>query len=167
MSGDALLRTLQQVLECERPDEEIFATLCTMDLSADRRHADLCLAGHPSPLLLRHGRTADLLPYEHGGPALGLLPESRWSPMRVDLGGPEDAWSLMLYTDGLIEGRVGAGTARLGTEGMVELVERGLRADLGGEDLLDATLTEARRLNSGELTDDVAVILLEHAAARA
>ncbi len=161
LSGDALLRTLQQVLECERPDEEIFATLCTVDISPDRRRAGLCLAGHPAPLLMRDGRTAELLPYEQGGPALGLLPESHWSPLEVELGGPGEPWSLMLYTDGLIEGRIGQGNARLGTDGMIELVEHRRREGLGGEDLLDATVTEARQLNGGELTDDVAVILLE------
>ncbi len=51
----------------------------------------------------------------------------------------------MLYTDGLIEGRTGKGTARLGTDGMIEMVEHHLREGLGGEDLLDATVTEVRR----------------------
>jgi serine phosphatase RsbU (regulator of sigma subunit) len=137
-----------------------------VDIAPDGRHAGLCLAGHPAPLLLRSGRTAELLPYDQAGPALGLLPESRWSPLRVGLGDGATPWSLMLYTDGLIEGRVGEGTARLGTDGMIELVERHRQAGLGGEDLLDATLTEARALNGGELTDDVAVVLLEQAATR-
>ncbi len=162
LSGDALLRTLQQVLECERPDDEIFATLCTLDIAPDGRHGALCLAGHPAPLLVRDGRTAELLPYAEGGPALGLLPESRWHPMRVELGARGEGWSVMLYTDGLIEGRIGRGNVRLGTEGMIALVEQRLLDGLAGEELLDATVTEARRLNGGELTDDVAVILLEH-----
>lgn len=165
LSGDPLLRTLQRVLECERPDEEIFATLCTVDIDPGGRGAGLCLAGHPSPLLLRGDRTVEPLPYEQGGPALGLLPESRWTPIRVDLGAAGEPWSLMLYTDGLIEGRIGRGTERLGTDGIIGLVEERLRGGLGGEDLLAATVTEARRLNGGELTDDVAVMLLEHTGA--
>ncbi|MDI5963661.1 PP2C family protein-serine/threonine phosphatase [Streptomyces sp. SL13] len=168
LSGDPLLRTLQQVLECERPDDEIFATLSTVDIAPDGRHAVLWLAGHPAPLVLRGTGTGDvtvdMLPYEQGGPALGLLPEARWTPVPVRLGEPGEAWSLLLYTDGLIEGRTGEGNARLGTEGMTAIVERHLREGLGGEDLLDATLADARRLNGGELTDDVAVILLEHRA---
>lgn len=49
LCGDDLLNTLQQVLEHERTNDEIFATLCTVDISPDGRHAGLCLAGHPSP----------------------------------------------------------------------------------------------------------------------
>ncbi|MEU2392417.1 fused response regulator/phosphatase [Streptomyces sp. NPDC007369] len=157
LCGDDLLATLQEVLEVERPCEEIFATLCTVDISPDGRRAGLCLAGHPAPLVSRPGRPAQLLPYENSGPALGLLPKARWPRRQVELGG---AWSLMLYTDGLIEGRVGDGRERLGQDGMVEMINRHLERGLSGEALLEASVTEARRLNGGELTDDVAVVLL-------
>ncbi|MFD7548594.1 PP2C family protein-serine/threonine phosphatase [Streptomyces sp. NPDC059816] len=158
LCGDELLSTLQQVLEHERADEEIFATLCTVDIAPDGRHAGLCLAGHPAPLVVRPGRLAELLPYESGGPALGLLPRARWPRRQVDLGG---TWSLMLYTDGLIEGRIGAGNQRLGQDGMVELVRRQLADGRRGEELLEATVNEVRDLNGGDLTDDVAVVLLD------
>ncbi|MEU2156570.1 fused response regulator/phosphatase [Streptomyces sp. NPDC019396] len=158
LCGDELLSTLQQVLEHERESEEIFATLCTVDIAPDGRRAGLCLAGHPSPLIARRGQAARLLPYENGGPALGLLPNARWPRRQVELGG---AWSLMMYTDGLIEGRTSPGGDRLGQEGMVEMVNRGLDAGLRGEALLDATVTEVRELNGGDLTDDLAVLLLD------
>ncbi|GAA3843702.1 fused response regulator/phosphatase [Streptomyces coacervatus] len=162
LCGDELLGTLQQVLEHERSDDEIFATLCTVDISPDGRRAGLCLAGHPSPLVARPGRTAELLPYENNGPALGLLPGARWPRMQVELG---REWSLMLYTDGLIEGRIGAGRLeRLGQDGMVEMVRRQLAAGLRGEALLRAAVNEVRELNGGELTDDVAVLLLDREA---
>ncbi|MGW2722137.1 PP2C family protein-serine/threonine phosphatase [Streptomyces sp. NPDC001492] len=159
LCGDELLGTLQQVLEHERSDDEIFATLCTVDISPDGRRAGLCLAGHPSPLIARPGRTAELLPYDNNGPALGLLPGARWPRMQVELG---REWSLMLYTDGLIEGRIGEGRLeRLGQDGMVEMVRRQLAAGLRGEALLRAAVNEVRELNGGELTDDVAVLLLD------
>ncbi|MGW7436120.1 PP2C family protein-serine/threonine phosphatase [Streptomyces sp. NPDC054849] len=157
LCGDDLLATLQEVLEVERPCEEIFATLCTVDIAPDGRRAGLCLAGHPAPLISRPGRPARLLPYENSGPALGLLPRARWPRRQVELGG---SWSLMLYTDGLIEGRIGEGKERLGQDGMVEMINRHLGRGLSGEALLEASVTEARRLNGGELTDDVAVVLL-------
>ncbi|MFJ4779436.1 PP2C family protein-serine/threonine phosphatase [Streptomyces sp. NPDC088762] len=157
LCGDDLLSTLQEVLEVERPCDEIFATLCTVDISPDGRRAGLCLAGHPAPLISRPGRPAQLLPYENSGPALGLLPRARWPRRQVELGG---TWSLMLYTDGLIEGRIGEGRERLGQDGMVEMINRHLDRGLSGEGLLEASVTEARRLNGGELTDDVAVVLL-------
>ncbi|MFG2879942.1 PP2C family protein-serine/threonine phosphatase [Streptomyces sp. NPDC048337] len=160
LCGDDLLATLQEVLEVERPCDEIFATLCTVDISPDGRRAGLCLAGHPAPLISRPGRPARLLPYENSGPALGLLPKARWPRRQVELGG---TWSLMLYTDGLIEGRIGEGKERLGQDGMVEMINRHLDRGLSGEGLLEASVTEARRLNGGELTDDVAVVLLSRA----
>ncbi|MCY0921042.1 PP2C family protein-serine/threonine phosphatase [Streptomyces sp. H27-H5] len=160
LCGDDLLATLQEVLEVERPCEEIFATLCTVDIAPDGRRAGLCLAGHPAPLISRPGRAARLLPYENSGPALGLLPKARWPRRQVELGG---TWSLMLYTDGLIEGKIGAGKERLGQDGMVEMINRHLDQGLSGESLLEASVTEARRLNGGELTDDVAVVLLSRA----
>ncbi|WP_328554767.1 MULTISPECIES: PP2C family protein-serine/threonine phosphatase [unclassified Streptomyces] len=160
LCGDELLSTLQQVLEHERENDEIFATLCTVDIAPDGRRAGLCLAGHPSPLIARPGRPAELLPYENNGPALGLLPNARWPRMQVELGA---AWSLMLYTDGLIEGHTGVGKERLGLDGMVEMVRRQLAQGLQGEELLRAAVNEARELNGGELADDVAVLLLDRA----
>lgn len=161
LCGDELLGTLQQVLEHERSDDEIFATLCAVDISPDGRRAGLCLAGHPSPLLSRPGEPARLLPYDNNGPALGLLPGARWPRMQVELGAE---WSLMLYTDGLIEGHVGEGRERLGQDGMVEMVRRQLAEGLAGEELLRATVNEVRELNGGELADDVAVVLLDRTA---
>ncbi|MFJ8107533.1 PP2C family protein-serine/threonine phosphatase [Streptomyces sp. NPDC096132] len=159
LCGDELLGTLQQVLEHERDDDEIFATLCTVDISPDGRRAGLCLAGHPAPLIAGPGRPARLLPQENNGPALGLVPGARWPRMQVELGAE---WSLMLYTDGLIEGRVGAGRMeRLGQDGMVEMIRRQLSEGLSGEELLRAAVSEVRELNGGELTDDVAVVLLD------
>ncbi|MGQ4370221.1 PP2C family protein-serine/threonine phosphatase [Streptomyces violaceoruber] len=161
LCGDELLGTLQQVLEHERSDDEIFATLCAVDISPDGRRAGLCLAGHPSPLLSRPGTPARLLPYDNNGPALGLLPGARWPRMQVELGAE---WSLMLYTDGLIEGHVGGGRERLGQDGMVELVRRQRAEGLTGEELLRATVNEVRELNGGELADDLAVVLLDRTA---
>ncbi|WP_405960919.1 SpoIIE family protein phosphatase [Streptomyces sp. NBC_00024] len=163
LCGDELLSTLQRVLEHERESDEIFATLCTVDIAPDGRRAGLCLAGHPSPLIARHGQgrttpPAELLPYDNGGPALGLLPNARWPRTQIELGA---AWSLMLYTDGLIEGRIGEGKERLGQDGMVAMVRRQLAEGLRGEDLLRAAVNEVRDLNGGELTDDVAVLLLD------
>jgi len=171
LCGDALLGTLQQVLEHERENDEIFATVCTVDIAPDGRSAGLCLAGHPAPLLVRpasaHSGLADspvaaeLLPYDNNGPALGLLPGARWPRTQVQLGAE---WALMLYTDGMIEGHIGEGRERLGQDGMVALIRRQLAQGLRGEKLLRAAVREVRALNGGELTDDLAVLLLERGA---
>ena len=52
----------------------------------------------------------------------------RWTAHELAL--PE-RWSLLLYTDGLIEGRTGVGSARLGGEGLAAMV-RGLDVDTPG-----------------------------------
>jgi serine phosphatase RsbU (regulator of sigma subunit) len=69
----------------------------------------------------------------------------------------------MLYTDGLIEGKVGDTGERLGQDGMVEMIRRQLSEGLRGEALLRTAVNEVRNLNGGELTDDVAVLLLDRA----
>ncbi|MGD9484510.1 SpoIIE family protein phosphatase [Streptomyces sp. TRM70308] len=159
LCGDELLATLQRVLEHERDSDELFATLCMVDIAPDGRRAGVCLAGHPAPLVARPDAAPRLLPQTGAGPALGLLPRARWARTGVELGG---AWSLMLYTDGLIEGRTAAHSReRLGQEGMLRLVGRGLAAGATGEALLDTVLADARDLNGEELADDVAVVLLD------
>ena len=94
--------------------------------------------------------------YAHG-PALGLLPGAEWPTTEIDLG---ESWALMLYTDGLIEGRVGEGPERLGTGGLVELARRAGARGASGRALIDELVTEVERLNGDALTDDLAVLLL-------
>ena len=164
LCGDELLATLQQVLEHERPTRRS-SRRSAPSTSPPTAAARACASpGHPAPLIARPGRPAQLLPYEDSGPALGLLPHARWPRRQVELGG---AWSLMLYTDGLIEGRVGeggaaAGPGRHGARWSAASWPRGC----GGEELLEAAVNEVRELNGGELTDDVAVLLLDRDEAR-
>jgi serine phosphatase RsbU (regulator of sigma subunit) len=77
----------------------------------------------------------------------------------VDLGG---RWTVVLYTDGLIEGRIGAGPERLGSEGLIS----GIKAAAGlvppVEQLLDGMISRAQELNGGDLDDDLAVLALDY-----
>jgi serine phosphatase RsbU (regulator of sigma subunit) len=129
-----------------------------VDIAPDGRSAEVRLAGHPAPLLARSGEPAQLMSYERGGPALGLLPGGRWPSLRVELG---DAWHVIIYTDGLIEGRVAAGSSRrLGEYGMAAIVNEALAEGLTCDALTEATLARVEGLNGGDLADDVAVLLL-------
>ncbi|MFG3226515.1 SpoIIE family protein phosphatase [Kitasatospora sp. NPDC048194] len=176
LTGEALLTTLQHVLEHERRSDEIFATLCMLVIepgaadgdpgspgapAADER-ARLYLAGHPAPLLLGRDHAPLSLPADHAGPALGLLPchdgQAAWPAHEFDL---RAGWRLLLYTDGLIEGRVGAGSRRLGQDGLADLVADHQSAGLTRGRLVDSVIAEVEELNGGALTDDVAVLLLE------
>ncbi len=239
LTGQALLTTLQHVLEHERRSDEIFATLCMLVIApsetpdrttathgratGDGRRgngageaagagasaapappslsvvpqlpagpavgpvsagrvsavaklsavpqppaargpelAELYLAGHPAPLLLSPNERPAVLPAEETGPALGLLscddPGASWPPYRLEL---PPGWSLLLYTDGLIEGRIGAGSRRLGQDGLVGLIGDHQSHGLSRGRLVDSAIAEVEELNGGALTDDVAVLLLE------
>jgi serine phosphatase RsbU (regulator of sigma subunit) len=154
-----LLATLQQVLVHERLSGDVFATACTLTVAPDRRSAVLRVAGHPLPVLV-DGADAAELPGPPSRPPLGIgAPASAWPGVPIAL--PE-RWELLLYTDGLIEGRVGAGTERLGSERLVDLVRERAAAGPGetGAELIARLIDTARRLNGGDLTDDVAVLLL-------
>ncbi|MGP4023841.1 PP2C family protein-serine/threonine phosphatase [Actinomadura sp. 3N407] len=167
-TGDQLLGTLDTVLGHERRSEEIFTTLCMITIAPSRRTARMHLAGHPAPLLFREspgeggsgdaaGREVTALPEYAHGPALGLVPGAEWPTTEIDLG---ESWSLMLYTDGLIEGKVGAGSDRLGTDGLVDLARAARGGGATGRSLIDELVTEVERLNGDALTDDLAVLLL-------
>ncbi|TYK49241.1 SpoIIE family protein phosphatase [Actinomadura decatromicini] len=161
-TGDQLLGTLDTVLGHERRNEEIFTTLCMITIAPSRRTARMHLAGHPAPLLFRTGpggsEVSALPEYAHG-PALGLVPGAEWPTTEIDLGA---SWGLMLYTDGLIEGRVGQGSDRLGTDGLVELARTARASGATGRGLIDELVTEVERLNGDVLADDLAVLLLTH-----
>jgi serine phosphatase RsbU (regulator of sigma subunit) len=76
-------------------------------------------------------------------------------------------WELLLYTDGLIEGRSGSGGRCLLAEGLLELI-RAQRV-LSGQDpqqLVDGLVDAVRQLDPGH-DDDVAVLMLTHTSRRA
>jgi serine phosphatase RsbU (regulator of sigma subunit) len=97
---------------------------------------------------------------------IGIGDNEHWPSAEIALGAE---WTLLMYTDGLIEGRIGAGNARLETEGLIDLVER-YRATAttpSDERLLDTLIDQVRVLNGGDLTDDLAVLALSrHGAGR-
>lgn len=152
---DRLLPVLEEVLVRERRTEEVFATVCMLQLVPDRSSARVWLAGHPAPLLL-HTRP-EQLPDDVVGPALGVLPGVVWGRRAVPLG---DGWRLVLFSDGLVEGLSGRGRGeRLGIDGLLELIAASTASDTG--ELLDELITTAERLHGEALPDDVAALVLE------
>ncbi len=154
IAPDRVLAAVEDLMVSERASEEIFATACMLTIDPDRRSAAVRMAGHPAPLLLRP--TPRSVPDRPTGPALGILPGQPTPAVHVPL---PPGWQLMLYTDGLIEGRVDGGGDRLGVPGLAELAGR---STLGGAGLLDALISSAETLNGGPLADDVAIMLLAH-----
>jgi serine phosphatase RsbU (regulator of sigma subunit) len=114
------------------------------------------MAGHLPPLLVTRRGVAEL-PTLSAAP-LGLSEVRDWPATQVRLDG---SWSILLYTDGLIEGRIGKGSERLGSEGLMDLIRDALSGpDTSGEELLDQVIDRVRELNGGDLDDDLAVLAL-------
>ena len=154
--ADEILSTLSELLEHERQDDTMFATLCMMSVHPDRTTGWVRMAGHLPPLLLTRSGVAEL-PTLSAAP-LGLSEVRDWPGTQVRLDG---SWSILLYTDGLIEGRIGKGSERLGSEGLMDLIRESLSAlDRPGEELLDQVIDRVRELNGGDLDDDLAVLAL-------
>jgi serine phosphatase RsbU (regulator of sigma subunit) len=171
--ADEILATLNQLLEHERQDDTMFATLCMVSVTPDRRTGWVRMAGHLPPLLLTGGGVLEL--QTPTSPPLGLGQVHEWpgTPVRLD-----GSWSILLYTDGLIEGRIGPGSERLGSEGLMELIKDTLRAAPEGNGeagargtpadglLLDRVIEHVRDLNGGDLDDDLAILALGYSPDR-
>ncbi len=154
--ADETLATLCELLEHERQDDTMFATLCMMSVHPDRKTGWVRMAGHLPPLLLNRHGVAEL-PTLSAAP-LGLSEVRDWPATHVRLDG---SWSILLYTDGLIEGRIGKGSERLGSEGLMDLIRESLGSlDGPGEELLDQVIDRVRELNGGDLDDDLAALAL-------
>ncbi|MDQ3406462.1 MAG: SpoIIE family protein phosphatase [Actinomycetota bacterium] len=154
-----VLDTMQRVLVHERHLDGLFATLCMISVAPDRRTAVVHLAGHPPPV--RYDETGCGPLSATIGVPLGVLTETTWKPTTIELG---DQWSILLYTDGLIEGHTGIGSQRLGSGGLTALVTS-MAAESPGWRLtvLDDLIKQARILNQGDLVDDVAALLVSYA----
>ncbi|MEJ7892488.1 MAG: SpoIIE family protein phosphatase [Solirubrobacteraceae bacterium] len=154
--SDAVLPTLQWVLEAERYDRGVFATVATLAVEPDRVGLTLRTAGHPSPLLVPAAGAPRPLVDGSGGPPLGVLSGSTWAPAEFTL---EAGWSVLLYTDGVVEGRRGD-HSRLGEDGLAELVVDARRHDPDPSAMVREVVARAEELNAGPLRDDVALVLI-------
>ena len=155
-----LLSTLERMLAYERHDEDSFATTCVLSVSPDRRELEMRLAGHPLPILV--DRAGARLVHGATRAPMGLEARSRWPVTRLEPDGP---WSLLLYTDGLIEGHVGSGSERLGADRLVELVQTLCPTPSeGGREAHEAfparLIERVTQLGGGELSDDVTALWL-------
>jgi serine phosphatase RsbU (regulator of sigma subunit) len=149
-----LLQTLDRLLVSERRNTEIFATLATVHIDMVARCARIRTVGHPPPLLIV-GRTAAPIDVKPSA-LLGLVPVSTNDATEIGL--PSQSWAILLYTDGLIDGR--DGTGRLDLEGLNGLVHQYLAGSGPIGQMPEWLVEEAERRNGGPLADDVAMLLL-------
>lgn len=146
---------LEGILVAERSDPHVFATVTTLVFPPGGDRVLIARAGHPG-LLLRRGTDVGWVEPD-AGMALGLLPGAgRWTITELELlPGSE----LVLFTDGLFEGRTGP-TSRLGEDGLLAMAGR--YGTLEPRAFVDALVAEATESASpyGGLADDVAVLHL-------
>jgi serine phosphatase RsbU (regulator of sigma subunit) len=159
-----ILSTLQRVFEHERHMPSLFATLCMLEIDPAERTATVLQAGHPPPVLIAGDSVSTLLE-TRGEPPIGLG-DGHWSAQTLEL--PPD-WAILLYTDGIIEGRIGAGSERLGERGLQQLLGRYIEEHATWREqpaaLLDELIRRAEQLNGRALVDDIAMVLVGAPAA--
>jgi serine phosphatase RsbU (regulator of sigma subunit) len=158
---EAVLPALEQVLMSERRLREIFATVAAVRLDLAANRATVRLAGHPPPLLLSEGKVAPVP--APNGLLLGVRP--RPTPA-FDLEFDAHDWSLLMYTDGLIEGRVGEGDDRLEVAGLGAVLSDPAARDVPLAELPAWLVGRAEEANGGPLADDVAMLLVTRAGTR-
>ncbi|ROO51941.1 serine phosphatase RsbU (regulator of sigma subunit) [Micromonospora sp. Llam0] len=161
VADDAVLPALEQVLMSERRLREIFATVAAVRLDLAANRATVRLAGHPPPLLFRHGQVVPVP--APGGLLLGVHPRP---PRAFEVEFDADEWSLLMYTDGLIEGRLGDSDERLDVAGLQRLVAEPAARDVPLPALPGWLVGQAEEINGGPLADDVAMLLVSRGGGR-
>ncbi|SNX66474.1 stage II sporulation protein E [Streptomyces sp. TLI_55] len=148
------LRLLERILTEERGEEETYATVVSLVLSPHHRTLRTVTAGHPGFLHRHRGQVRWVEPPP--GLPLGLFPgQGDWRESEMAL---PDGDGIVLFTDGLYEGRTAGG--RLGEEGLLRLAGR--LAHLEAQTFVDALVRGVSLLAApfGGLRDDVAVLHL-------
>ncbi|HEX3946697.1 MAG TPA: SpoIIE family protein phosphatase [Acidimicrobiales bacterium] len=156
------LAAMERLLEVERISDEVFVTLCDLEIEPGLGRVQVRLGGHPSPLLF-DGTDVKEIPVETRSPLMGGLEKGRWAATPVELDGQ---WTLLAFTDGLIEGRNGSdqGSGRLDVEGLVELAGRAFAEGNDLDSVADLLINAVEDANGAPLHDDVALVLLSTAS---
>jgi PAS domain S-box-containing protein len=157
-----VLDGLHEVLVRDRPSEEMFTTVCCLRISPDRHEILVASAGHPPPLLATDGtvRIVEAV----GQPALGILEQAyAWRTVRLRVADP---WTMLCYTDGLIEGlQTPDSSERFGIEALSTTATTLLAERVSMDALLDGLLDVVHRANGGDLSDDIAMLCVGTAPA--
>lgn len=148
-----VLGGLQAVCVRERHDPYAFVTAIAAAVTPDRSQLRFASAGHPAPLAIGAAPMDDA----DNGPPLGVTGDAAWVVTAVAL---EPMASVLLYTDGLVEGRASPGGAeRLGTGPIAELLAELAPGEVTAADL-ERLVAVATRANGAGLADDVALLAL-------
>jgi serine phosphatase RsbU (regulator of sigma subunit) len=158
---EQILSSLEQVLMSERRAREVFATVASVIVDLGDNRATVRLAGHPPPILLADGRAAPVA--ARAGIVLGVRPKPA-PASEVQFTGPD--WSMLMYTDGLIEGHTGVGNERLDVDGLCKLLDEPAASEVPLPALPAWLVGQAEQGNGGPLADDVAMLLISRGSGR-
>jgi serine phosphatase RsbU (regulator of sigma subunit) len=143
-------------------EEERLATACVGVLEPACRRLTLASAGHPRPVLLATRATTIEV---DAGPPLGLPPDLAcgWQNQVVPL---DPGFSLLVYTDGLIEGRRAPGSSeRYGEESLTAWLDAASVDGRVDDRSLARLLADVEAANGRPLGDDVALVVLSDRSA--
>ena len=146
-----LMRIANQVV-LDEVEEGKFVTMLYLTLDPATGELACSGAGHPEPRVVRPDGTVEEL--EAHGLALGIAPDQQYPEARTTL---EPGASVVLFTDGVVESRVGAelyGKVRLDR---LLGEQRALRA----QQLARAVVEDSRAFAGGGLADDSAVVVVK------
>ncbi len=149
-----LLETLDRLANQERHADHVYATVASIEIDLDTGKACVGIAGHPPPLLSTPDGGLRLITEHSGGPPLGIGLPPRWEMHEVDLG---ERWSLLLYSDGIYEGKVVSRGNRLGIDGLLDLLAAESPTAIW-DSVPNRLLDQVEALNDGPLEDDVALL---------
>jgi len=156
VSPQETIRVLNELLIAERIRHSTpitFATLCLVSIDAGHATASILVAGHPPPILLTPGLAEECRVGQN--PAIGVFEPERWQSDDVAL--PDAPWTLVLYTDGLVEGRSApTGPRPFGIERLRRLFST--HTPPLGESDADAIVAAIRDANGGPLPDDMVLL---------
>ena len=146
-----LLEQVNETLLQHSSDRFCTAVLVRLRRREDGWRAQIGVAGHPAPLLLRvddRTRQLDLL-----GPLLGVLEDVAYTDREVFLGAGD---TLVLYTDGVTEASGPLGF--FGDERLLRAIDSGRSSS--PREVVDNLLGEVLDFQHGIARDDIAVLAL-------
>lgn len=154
-SPSKVMRELNKVV-CATGSGEYLMSFYLIKIDKQTLSYQYCSAGHPSPIFVRDGLMNALQTHRVGGELLGYRREAQaWA---IDDGVLEDNTLIFLYTDGISEGRDGAGQP-YGFAGL----RRFLRNVDHGQPcrwILERLIADANRhYASAPLADDITLLL--------
>ena len=158
----ALLETLDRLVVQERHRDHIFATVASLRI--DLQSGSAPTACSPGTRRRSDPRRRESSAATHAtsrrGPPLGVEDTCRrWCRARSSIG---DSWTLLLYSDGIYEGRVvGVRKTASGSMGWSHRARRRAGGPAGGEFDPERLIDRVEELNGGPLDDDVALLALK------